>query len=491
MSTTVQKTEKKERKQLSDITGVLISPARLRRFLDEFGINQKVQRDMDKMKVEIMKIKKEGGPKHPDSVEPLKRVGATKEQISKHEEMKVKYASELKVYNAYISEKYKRVKSVYVLLKNLNKVVDLMLKKKRNPVQEEELRSLRMAIVNNTIKSKSEKFELLKFSDMLGSTNMEDVESIKTLLVSLKQSNPETEFFLSKDELSKSRIRFNDSSAVALATAIELALEEMIKHGMEDTLKSHKKTLKPDNCISEGLEDCDWYMFVRNLPHLTAVLDRQKRKNEYNSKKDDEKFKMMQKAKTQSKKEGKTFLKPKFTYPSFQDMEVEFKFATKEVVQSKDLDKDGKPIEKVVYKWIGIDCDEVDESDVQNITFCSYVQHLCKKVIEEKVDSKESQYFDIKISSNIRKFLSDLIVDFVSKVLPLIKLLISAMKVKTVDEDVIKTVLRLMVTDKYHNSTGEVEFKPEHEVLFTLIDKKVELCKEHQGTDTKEVELDA
>lgn len=479
--------KKTVRQQLSKVTGSTISPARIRKFIDALGINKDIEDKLNKIKDEILKIKKEGGPQLPTPPETPKK-DANEQQKNKYAELKKKYDTDLAKYNDFESEKHKRLELVYSLCKHLQKIHTLLLKEKRNLNQNKELSDL-IQTVNDQIvqkadeseesfKLRKDKYEAPGYKTYLGDADLNDADSVQKLINELKRNN-NINLFLQRDETSRSRIRFNDPAAVALAVAMELGIEELIEHGMEKTLESQKKTIQPDHCVSPGLEKCNWYVLFQNLPHLKAILDRQKRKAEYNNKRDEEKEKVIMKAKSKAKKDKKPYQRPKFNYPSFQETEVHNGFATK--TETTTTDTDGKDVIKPHYQWYGIDLDgPTDDPMNDNTRFQFYVQQVCKKVINRRSEVGSSDFLEIKISTNIRKFFSDLIIDFIARISPQIRILINAMEVKTVDHKVVKTILKMILTDSYHSSTGVVKLNEEHEKLFELIDEKVGLCQAHQ-----------
>jgi|GEM_PF-3778508 len=494
-------TEKKPRQQLSKVTENTIAPSRVRNFIDGAGFNQKVEQEVDKIKEKIEKIKKEGGPQAPIAVTSLKR-DATEEQKKKHKELVAKHNEQKEKYDDYVSEKFNRLNVIYLLCKQLNKIHALLLKKKRNTLQDKELEDLRNIVHDKPAAKKSkekeeeyktrlEKFVPHGFSKHLGETDLMNADSVQSLINKLKEEYSEVSLFLKKNEVSKTRIRFNDPAAVALTTALEVGLEELLEYGMRKTLEARMKTIQPDFMVSPDLENCEWYVLFRNLPHLKAVIERQKRKAQYTADKAKERLKFVQKIKNKAKKnaglpkkEGQK--REKFTYPTFQEVEVKNGFAEKREENVKD--SEGVETTRTYYVWYGIEIDKEDRGIKTN--FNHYIQQICQGIIKRLIDNGESDFNFVKISTNIRKFGSDLIIDFIHRLSPQIKVLITAMGVKTVDEDVVKTALRMIVLENYHSSDGIVVMNEEHERLFGLIDKKVELCTKHQTGRVAKPELE-
>ena len=380
----MQDIKKGNRQQLSKITQTIISPARIRRFIDSLGINKEVEEKLKECKNEINKVKKMGAP--------------TVFEIPKNEknnsELKALHEQSLKLYQEYKSDTYKELNDRYKAFKCLQKWLNIL---KRNP-----------NLTSNSDESKNITDDLKKYEHLFQGVDLKNVNQIEELILKLRFYSG-MNLLLEKDEISKQRIRFNDPAAVAIATAMELGIEELLELGMKNILKSQKKTLQPDNCIIGDMSNCNWFSFFKNLPHLNALLDRQKRKMEYNLEREKEKQKhILRSKKDKSRRSGNT--KSKFEFPSFNDYEVSKGFARK--FETKDKDETPKPY----YQWYRIDIDEVQKDDNDLTNFHFYIQQLCRNLINQNTEKGLAEYKEIKISTNVRKFFSDLIIDFISKI---------------------------------------------------------------------------
>lgn len=498
------KVSKSPRQPISKITQTVISPTRIRKFLDVLGLNKEIEEKLEKLNLELQKIKKESGPKEPEKPKKPEKdsTGQVPEfQKTRYLEQKEHYKLELKKYNDFESEKYSKLEEIHELSKTLNKLYHLLTKTgTKTEIQQREQDNLLSLIREEPKKFESDTEEVYLrklnkhkyFKRLLEHTNLNNSNSIQETLDKFKQNHPELELFSQRDELSKSRIRFNDPSAVALSTLLELALGELIEFGMNRTLETQKKTLQPDHFVDENIPG-SWGMFYKNLPHFKAILERQKRKQNYLEERDKEKQKLVIRERTKAKREKKTYKRKKFEYATFQDVEVKNGFA-------KIVPNPNSKSEKVVnlYQWFGIDTEtEVPGSElVLNLSdrpdasdFNFYVQQVCKKIISDRAETDNIDFEEIKISSNAKKFLSDLIVDFISRIAPQIRILMTIMDVKTVDDEIVKTLLKMMIMDSYLSSTGFVKLKEEHEHLFYLIDEKVKLYRDYQTTQNHKKEV--
>jgi histone H3/H4 len=87
------------------------------------------------------------------------------------------------------------------------------------------------------------------------------------------------------------------------------------------------------------------------------------------------------------------------------------------------------------------DCEEKNGS-----TFEFYINLICKSVKATLVAEDET-YQPIRISKHIRKFCSDVVIQLIERISPLIKLYASTAKVKTVNDDVIEFIFKFLFLD--------------------------------------------
>lgn len=93
-----------------------------------------------------------------------------------------------------------------------------------------------------------------------------------------------------------------------------------------------------------------------------------------------------------------------------------------------------------------VDVPDGEDDENHGSTFEFYINLICKSVKAKLVESDES-YTSIRISKHIRKFCSDVVIQLIERVSPLIKLYASTAKVKTVNDDVIKFIFKFILLD--------------------------------------------
>lgn len=504
VTTPTMATIKKERRQLSDVIGLTFSPARVRSCMDINWVNREVEEKCDVSNQKLLEIKKEEYPGVPVKPErpayPGKDAGAAdkkkyESEKKKYKELRDAYIVALKEYNKYKSPRYKRLETAHRYSRLLGKLKALLAKPSHSVSYEYELSAVRASLEDRvtpkkpkeseeSFQARSAKFKPKGYTALRSSNaDLSTVSGVDKELERVFKEHRDLELFSEKDTVAKERTRFNDPAAVVIANFAQHIVEELVDHTIDKTLASRKKIMQPDHCVSEGIEECSLFPLISNSPHYLAVVARQKRKEAYEHKKLQDKSKKVRSDRLRAKKEGKTPARSTALkdYPTFQANEVASGYA---LAETRTNDK-GK--EKEHYLWYGIDLEKNPE-DEQRINFKFYVDKVTKDVLDERA-SENVLIADIKISSNLKKFLSDVVVDFIMRITPLAMSLIESKKVKTITEEVAMTVIKQLLVDSYSRKKVRALLSEEHSKMFDEVREKVKLCQEHQtGVVAKEVE---
>lgn len=447
-------TEKSEptRVQLSRVTDLLMSPARIRTRFDKYGLNRDVEKQITEAKTKLNEIKKEGRSQCPK---------ALSEEDAANEASKKAYDEKLKAYNDYVSPRFQQAENTYNLIKTLRKI--------HTHLTREKLTAGHKADLETQVKAASEK----DYASLVKKTNLQNSEQVSKLMDDLVNGNETVQLMFEKEEISKDRIRFNSPAAVVLAACMEAGVDELVEHAMYTAIAQEKKIIQPEHAVSSGIEKCSTYTLFKSLPHFKAVVGKQQRKEAHKAH-----VKHVQNEEKKKKKRKKDAEPVKI--PSFEEEEVKANHAVAETIET-----DGKT--KVDYKWYGIDVDRTP-IEASGINFSFYVQQICKRVKERHANDKK--FKEIRISSNIKKFASNLVIDFIARISPQLLLLIHAMKVKTVGYHVMEIALKQLIMDdeKYHDATGKTQLLENHQELFDMITEKVKLCRTPKVKEVKKVE---
>lgn len=467
------------RTQLTDVIGVHISPARVRRFMDQEGINRENQHQLRDENATLKLIQKEGGPVLPER--PTKPTaegdsGLTKEQQTTYQKALDTYNSKLNTWKEYTSPRYTQLVTSYEMARELTKMQKLLVKqhlvsenadnkKKFTTKNQEELDSLVTHLKATYTKE-------------LGSLNLTDVSAVTTFLEKLNTTYPDLVHFFNRDTISANRRRFNERAQVACSTVLEVMITELTEHAMKTVVALKKKTIQPDHCVSEGLENCSLYPLFKDLPAMQHIRNRQQRRTTYHARVKAEQAEATRKAKADARNRNKNFKPVKLEPASFEQTEVDAGHAI--FVETEGLN------DKVNTKcqWYGIDVPEPNNTVVDKTDFVTYVDHLTKSVKENAEHDGIADWPELLVSSNIRNFFSDLIIQFIARLLPQISLTLSFKKndLKTVCDKTIMYEVQKFLVDSHHNPEGTVTFSNEHLSLFSLVDQKLSLLEKHNKT---------
>lgn len=216
-----------------------------------------------------------------------------------------------------------------------------------------------------------------------------------------------TKYSAEVELLSKMRIRFAKEGPTQVAASICAAVHELMEFGMANALKQGRKILKRRHVLQAGYESLPLACLYRNLDVFKWALS-------------DESARVAEEAK---KKEEKKLKKKDDAAP--------------------DAALDAPP-------QVEEDDEEDDEEDERN--FGHYVKQVCHNIMNQKLENFKPQdkkdkhpYEDIRVSLEIREFGSDLIIDFIRRLCPLLKGQINSMNVKTISQGVIKQTINFML----------------------------------------------
>jgi hypothetical protein len=448
--------------------------------VDRLAMNRQVETNLAPIREKLLALKKTGAPALPD-----------KPATGADAEAKEAFKAAQKAYNSFASEGYSHNQTIYELCKKLTKIVALFDKrdelaadgKTLSKKNQDELAKEQLAARDEPNTEDGEDAVTLGFTEYTKGVDLNHPSAVGGLLQKLRDENTQVDLFFQRDIVSKTKIRFTDSSIIALATTLQTAISEFANHAMATTLERQKKIMYPDHCVSDGLkESCSLYPLFCTLPSYMQIVDRQTRREQWELELKEFKVKNAKKKASKTKKTKKTTTKAveKPEFQSFEQREVEegHAYAEQKI--------DGKGNTKTNYLWKGIDDledIETDEDDVEDggrkFGFNFYIGLVCKNLKEiNKKDDEE--YEQVRVSTNIKRFFSNLLVELIHRIAPQIRLLMSYKDAKTVSYEMIITVLKIILIDSYPPTpNGDVALTDEHQALFTNMAEKVAAYNEY------------
>lgn len=497
------------RNQLSKTVGLHIPPPRVRLQLDRLAMNRKREQELAPIRKRLLELKKQGAPSIPEK--PDSKADETNRNA---------YKEAVKEYNQYTSAEFTRNVTIYELCKRLTKISALY--DKQAALQSEDppkdLSKKNKEELNKEIKAaldlpenREDESVTLGFAQYTNGRNLENPEDVSRLLQELRNENPQVDLFFQRDNISKGKIRFTDSAIIALAATLQRAVSEFAQHAMRTTIEVNKKIMYPDHCVSAGLENCSLYPLFCNLPTFKLVVNRQARREQWEV---DFRTWKVTNARTKGKKAASRKSSKKSTDGSnkttktsvSEDKKVEFEsFEQREVAAGYAVTherEDQRGQKKIVYLWKGLDDLEEgdDEETVDNDTqvenevvevqseeetrkfgFNFYIAQVCKELKETNTsDDNGDEYENVRVSTNIKRFFSNLLIELIHRLAPQIRLVMSIKDAKTVSYEMVTIVLRSILIDSYApNANGDVELSESHLQLFADIEEKIRLYNEY------------
>ena len=478
------------RTQQATTVDLIIQPPRVRMHLDRLAMNRPVELRLNPIKQQIEQIKKEGAPKLPEKPE-------------KDAEQRVKdaYKEAQKEYSKFSSDEYDRIVTLYDLCKKLRKISTIQ--KQQDELNQDgkdltkkqlaELTKEQKVVADQPADGQDESdYVSLGYADYTDGVDVTSEAEVNALLNSLVDGNPDVQLLFDRDAVSKEKTRYQDSAPIALATCVQMACREFIVHGMGRTLGENKRIMLPDHCVSEGLDNCSLYPLFRTLPSFCLIAERQERRSvydrEYSAWKAENKRK--NRAKGNARRKGvKKDTTPTTPFETWEEREVDAEYAREIEIVTDSGDTKNKVL------WIGIDdfskveTDDDDETDgddtARKFGFDFYINLLCKDVKETMFKDTEienhADYKDIRVSTDIKRFLSNLIKEFIHRVAPQIRLMMNLKDAKTVSYEIVEFVLRSFIMDSYvPDENGVVTLNEDHENLFAEMARRRDLYAEKQ-----------
>ena len=189
------------------------------------------------------------------------------------------------------------------------------------------------------------------------------------------------------DVLSKHKYKFSNNSFKVLSVFLDMLIEEITLHAMNELVKNKKSIINLK------------YLFT-NENTSGALFNIYSNLSTY-----------------QTEKVNQTTSSTESTEP---------------VESTEDVSEPTEPTEPV----------ESEDKTGKSINFEFYVRKICNKL---KLTSEE--FNKIKVSDKYQKFCSNLILDFLDRVVPLTKILLEVMTTKTITELVFETILKVQLFD--------------------------------------------
>ncbi len=253
--------------------------------------------------------------------------------------------------------------------------------------------------------------------------------------------------------LSKERIRFSNDAAHILAIIVDEWLQEFARHTMVHVLASKKKMMTVKHLHESGVEKLSLYPLIKSLPSFQA--------NELRFAKalaEEKAAAVLSAALIQAKKDFKkehAIHVPRKKADAGKAEVPKVAVGGKEDVPKVDAVKEEvakeAPKEETPKAESEDEVEEHEDPSDAKTSFKFYIQALCKEMQRKDVGFKT-----IRISSEIKSYLSNLVVEFIQRLAPLVSLTAHSMKNKTINgASILRTVESLLIDG--HSAVETVE----------------------------------
>ena len=231
------------------------------------------------------------------------------------------------------------------------------------------------------------------------------------------------------DLLSKQKVRLSNDAAVALSVVCDVTINQIVNHTMENAVKSNKKIMQISHVYENNVDKLSTYSLIKTLPSF--VKNEQEIKSAELAERNAE---MISFAVEKAKK----------------DMIKEFNIK----VPKKDKKKDTAEVSTASPAVEeAAEQKSQDESNDSKTSFKFYVHKACKKIAES-----DEKYAGIRVSTSIKDYLSDLLVELIQRLSTLILLTAASMKNKTINNVAIMRAVELIMIDG-HRPVESLKFK--------------------------------
>ncbi len=224
--------------------------------------------------------------------------------------------------------------------------------------------------------------------------------------------------------LSRERTRFSSEASIVLSIICDELIQQVVGHTMDRVLAAKKKIIQVVHLHEPGIEALSLYPLIAPLPTFKATADKLA--------KTAQEEKMASTLAAALAKAEKDFKK-----------KYEVKTPKKKEVAPPVASADPEPVEN----------DDVECQDCKT-SFRFYVQQVCNEL-----RNRDAKYKYVRISTDIRAYLSDLLIEFIQRISPLISLTANSMKNKTVnDVAIMRTIEKLLIDG--HTPVEKVNMTP-------------------------------
>lgn len=234
--------------------------------------------------------------------------------------------------------------------------------------------------------------------------------------------------------LSAEKIRFSSNASTVLSIICEEVVLQLAEHTMEKALNDKKKIIQVEHLHEEGVDTLSLYPLFSQLPLFKSTG-----------------------AKLALRDENKKMAQRDAALLAAAEKEWKLKYGVQAPKKKKHVEdakeEAAEPVEEPAAD-VHVSTDEEEEDDDSKTSFRFYIQRVCVDL-----KSRNDKYKVIRISTEIRSYLSTLVVELIQRLSNLVFLTADSMKNKTITDSVIMRTVEYLLIDG-HKQEETIELVP-------------------------------
>lgn len=230
--------------------------------------------------------------------------------------------------------------------------------------------------------------------------------------------------------LSAEKTRFSSEASVVMSIVCESVVSQLATHTMDMALADKKKIIQVEHLHNGDVSSLSLYPLFKNLPVYLS-------------------------SKAKYEEEARVQAQAKHDAALITTCEKEWKKKYDVKTPKKKKADVAEPVDEQVPHADPVHTEEEEEENDSKTLFKFYIQRVCNnlKLSDEK-------YKNIRISTEIRVYLSDLVIELIHRLATLINLTSKSMKNKTINEKTIMRTIQYLLIDG-HDPVEAIELKTE------------------------------
>lgn len=478
----------------SDLVGLALPYTRVADVMSSVGFNRAV---LDKkLEEQLTELRTRENPnKAPVPLERLaKNVKLSNAQRDEREAKLRQYNEAKKAYESYKSAAYMQAKLKFTAWQRLKEAEEILTPKtgknsaastELTKVKKERLLAINEEFVNPKLSDESNadknnaaravarnlaKKNLSVVYSSLGKPKIDDLAAVKAAAERL-MTDPDVVLFINAARVKQRKIKVGPAAAIAMTVLAEDVANELVTFACEKANARGDHVVYPMHLALSGLQNLPFYPLYAGVPALKLIQDYVARANEHNKNRVEAKIAHDKKIKKLQKKAvDKTKVDSEFVYPTFNETEYTNGFAEKE---SKVSVKTGKTNNRYYTKGI--------DTESEHMSGMPYFGTYISEMFESQLESLPKKEYDVKVSSSVRKMISEIVVQVVVRFSEMTGIMMRQVQANILHYDHVSAVVKMMLVASSYPST-QTQVPAEYSVLLSNMAAKAEKYREHHTT---------